>query len=242
MRPRVGGTARSRVATCVSALVTGAATCAVALGPASAASIRGTVQLVGVAPEQKKIAVTIDQFVCGKDKASEEIVIGPQRGIRSVVVWIEPPPPGAKGETPLPVVHIDQKGCVYTPRVVVMPAGGSIEFLNSDRLLHNIHSVSKENSPFNRTQPKGRTITLTLPRPEIIRVKCDLHSWMQAWIVVAEHPYYAVTNADGEWALHHLPPGKYRLQVWQESLGTVTREVTVGSEDVTGVAVEMKRK
>ena len=242
MRRGVGRIAISRVAVRLSALAAGAATCTLILGPASAASIKGTVQFVGSAPEQKKLAVTIDQFVCGKDKPAEDLVLGPQKGIRNAVVWIESQPPGAKWQTPLPVAQIDQKGCVYTPHVVVMPTGGTIEFLNSDRLLHNIHSVSKENPSLNRTQPKGRTITLTLSRPEIIRVKCDLHSWMQAWIVVAEHPLYAVTNADGEFGLHNLPPGKYRLHVWQESLGTVTREVTVGSEDVAGFTVEMKGK
>ena len=242
MRRRCRRIARSSAAPHLFALVTGVAFWGLLLATASAASIKGTVQFAGGAVDQKKLPVTIDQFVCGKEKAAEELVVGAARGIRNAVVWIESPPQGAKWETPLPLTQIDQKACVFVPRVIVVPAGGTIEFLNSDRLLHNIHSVSKENPSFNRTQPKGRTITITLSRPEIIRMKCDLHSWMHAWIVVASHPYYAVTNAGGEFVLNGVPAGTYRLQVWQESLGTVTREVTVAGESLAGVMVEMKRK
>jgi plastocyanin len=83
---------------------------------------------------------------------------------------------------------------VFVPRVVVVPVGGTVEFLNSDRLLHNLHSAGTKNLTFNRTQPRGRTIPIVFKKPEIIQVGCDLHPWMRAWVVVAEHPFYAVTN------------------------------------------------
>jgi len=126
--------------------------------------------------------------------------------------------------------------------VVVVPVGGTVEFLNSDRLLHNLHSASSENPTFNRTQPKGRTIPVVFKKPETVRIDCDLHTWMRAWVVVAEHPFYAVTEANGEFVLDNVPPGKYTLKIWQETLGTVTREVTVGDKDTTGVTVEMGKK
>ena len=138
-------------------------------------------------------------------------------------------------------MFLDQRQCTFTPRVILVPAGGTVEFLNSDRLLHNIHSTSKGNPVFNRTQPKGRTIPIAFAKPEIVRIGCDLHSWMRAWIVVMEHPFHAVTGGDGDFALPNLPPGKYTLSAWQETLGTVTKDVTVGDGDVT-VTIEMRRR
>ena len=225
----------------MSAVVGAAIWSLVAGSPASAASIKGTVQLAGGAVEPKKLAVTIDQFVCGKEKDAEDLVLSPQKGIRSAVVWIESPPPGAKGPNPALPVQLDQKQCVFTPRIVVVPAGGTVEFLNSDRLLHNIHSVSKDNPTVNRTQPKGRTIPVVFAKPEIIRIKCDLHSWMNAWVVVADHPFYAVTNEQGEFMLDNVPSGQYTLRIWHESLGTLRKDVTVG-DGVIAVTVEMGRK
>ena len=213
----------------------------VAATDASAAAIKGTEQFVGGAVDQKKLPVTVDQFVCGKDKDAEDLVLSPQRGVRNAVVSLTAPPPGVKWAFSSAPVFLDQTQCVFVPRLIVVPVGGTVEFLNSDRLLHNIHSSSKINPMFNRTQPKGRTIPVTFATPEIVRIGCDLHGWMRAWVVVAEHPFYAVTGAGGEFALNNLPPGKYTLSVWQESLGTVTKDVTVGDTDAT-VVVEMARR
>ena len=136
---------------------------------------------------------------------------------------------------------MDQKDYMFVPHIVIMPASGTMEFLNNDQLLHNLHSVGKENPPFNRTQPRGRAIPVTFGKPEIIRVACDLHSWMRAWVVVADHPFYALSNEAGEFVLAGVPPGTYTLSIWQEALGTSSREVTVGAED-TRVTVEFKAR
>jgi plastocyanin len=213
----------------------------VSAADASAATIKGTVQFVGGAVDQKKLPVTVDQFVCGKDKDAEDLVLSPQRGIRNAVVSLASPPPGAKWEFSTAPVFLDQKQCSFTPRVILVPAGGTVEFLNSDRLLHNLHSASKSNPAFNRTQPKGRAIPITFAKPEIVRIGCDLHGWMRSWVVVIEHPFYAVTGAAGEFALNNVPPGKYTLSVWQETLGTLTKDVTVGDADAT-VVIEMGRR
>jgi len=213
-----------------------------ATGTAWGGAIKGTVRLAGAVPESKKLRVTIDQYVCGKDKEAEEIVLSPEKGIRNAVVSLQNPPAGAKWEAPLPPAQIDQRQCVFVPRVVLVPVGGTVEFLNSDRLLHNLKSFSKANFPFNKAHPKARTISIAFKEPEIIRVECDLHSWMHAWVVVAEHPFYAVTNDQGEFTLDNVPPGKYVLQAWQESLGTVTKEVTVGDRAATTLVVEMSKK
>jgi len=206
---------------------------------AAGGSIRGTVVLKGTTPELRKLAVTIDQYVCGKEKNPEDLVLSPQGGIRSAVVWLDKPPATAASEALPSTTSMDQKDCMFSPRVVVVPAGGRIDFLNSDRLLHNLHSSPSANPPFNRTQPKGRTITISFSHPEIIRVTCDLHSWMRGWVVVAEHPFYAITDGAGDFALRGLPPGRYTLKVWQERLGTTSKDIVVGDQDPTAVTLEM---
>ena len=209
--------------------------------PGHTAAIKGTVHYAGPPVEAKKLSVTVDQFVCGKDKDAEELVLSPQRGIRNAVVSLASPPPGARWEFSTAPVFLDQRQCTFAPRVILVPAGGTVEFLNSDRLLHNIHSTSKGNPVFNRTQPKGRTIPIAFAKPEIVRIGCDLHSWMRAWIVVMEHPFHAVTGSGGEFTLPSVPPGQYTLNVWHETLGTVTKDVTVGDADATTV-VEIGRR
>jgi plastocyanin len=216
--------------------------CAVVTGvgpahPAQGGIIRGVVVFAG-ATEQKKLAVTIDQYVCGKEKSADELVVNAQRGVRNAVVWLQRPPSGVTSHTVPAKVEMDQKGCVFVPRVVLVPAGGTVDFLNSDRLLHNLHSTSRENPSFNRTQPRGRVVPITFAKPEIVRVNCDLHSWMRAWVVVADHPFYALSNDAGEFELPPVPPGQYTLQIWQETLGVTSREVAVGPEGVR-VTVEL---
>ena len=206
--------------------------------PAEAGVIRGVVSFNGPV-DAKKLPVTIDQYICGKEKTSENLVVGPQRGVKNAVVWLKTPPPGAAWPSAPVKAEMDQKECLFVPRVVLVPAGGTVEFLNSDRLLHNLHSASKENPTFNRTQPRGRAIPIAFAKPEIIRVTCDLHSWMQAWVVVADHPFYAVTGSGGEFELRDVPPGTYTLQIWQETLGITSREVTVAAEEGR-VNVELK--
>jgi plastocyanin len=207
----------------------------------SAGTIRGPVRFTGMPVEQKKVKVTVDHTVCGTDKLAEDIILTPDKGLRNAVVSLQVAPPDVKW-SPAPPVQLDQKQCVFVPRVVVVPAGGTVEFLNSDRLLHNLHSGNARHNPvFNRTQPKGRTIPIAFPRPEIIRIDCDLHPWMRAWVVVAEHPFYAVTDDKGEFVLSNVPPGNYTLQVWHELLGTVTKDVSVG-DGTTAITVEMTGK
>lgn len=226
----------------VFALLCLAAWCLVAGGTVWGGTIRGTVRFTGAAFEQRKLPVTVDHSVCGQEKDAADIVLSPEKGIRNVVVSLQPPPPGAKWPMALPIVQMDQEQCAFVPRVVVVPVGGTVEFLNTDRLLHNLHSNSTGNPVFNRTQPRGRTIPIVLKEPEIIRVDCDLHPWMRAWVVVAAHPFYAVTNEQGEFMLDNVPPGQYTLQLWQESLGAVTKDVTVREEPLTTVTVEMIKK
>ncbi len=222
-------------------LVCVAAWCLTAAGSAWAGTVKGTVRFTGAGTEQKMLPVILDQNVCGKEKEAGALVLSPDKGIRNAVVSLRLPPAGAKWAGLAPPVQMDQKECVFVPRVVVVPVGGTVEFLNTDRLLHNLHSLGTENRTFNRTQPKGRTIPIVFKKPEIIRVDCDLHPWMRAWVVVADHPFYTVTTDRGEFILDNLPPGTYTVQVWQETLGTVTKEVTVSDQGITPLTMEMRQ-
>jgi plastocyanin len=208
-------------------------------GVATAGVVKGMVVFKGAVPEARKLPVTIDQYVCGKEKTAEDLIVSAQGAIRNVVVWVDKPPATATAEPLAPTPAMDQKECVFTPRVVLVPAGGRIDFLNSDRLLHNLHSTPKDNPHFNRTQPRGRTIAINFPQPEIIRVTCDLHSWMRGWVVVTEHSFYAITDAEGQFTFRGLPPGRYTLRAWQERLGTISKEVVVSEPESAPVTLEM---
>jgi plastocyanin len=218
-----------------------AVTCVSARVPASAAALRGQVVYAGPPPPLRKVPVTVDQYVCGKEKDAEDLVLSARRGIRFAVAWLSNPPAAAARpvESPAPP-QMDQKQCSFTPRVVLVPGGGTVEFLNSDRLLHNLHATPRQNPGFNRTQPKGRTIPVSFARPEFIPIACDLHSWMRGWVVVTDHPFYAVTDGDGAFTLGEVPPGRYALSVWHEALGTVTRPVHVTGEDAS-LTIDMGR-
>jgi plastocyanin len=228
-----------------SALSVGAvAFCLVAASAVSAGSIKGVVRVTGTATGagQKKLAVTVDQYLCGKEKDTDDLIVSSTRGLRNVVVWLETPPPGVTRLPSAAPVQIDQQHCVFTPRIVVVSSGGTVEFLNSDRLLHNVHSASIRNAPFNRTQPKARTIPVVFQHPEIVRIDCDLHPWMRAWVVVAAHRFYALTNDDGEFTLEGVPPAEYTLRGWHEALGTMKQQVVVVGDGITAITVPMTGK
>jgi plastocyanin len=223
--------------------IVGVATfCAVAAANVSAATIKGNVRYSGTRVEKKTFPVTIDQYLCGKEKEAGDLVLSSANGIRNVVVSLNGVPAGSKAPVNATPAKMDQKQCVFVPRVVVVPVGGTVEFLNSDRLLHNVRGGGKENPPFNRAQPHARTIAIGFKSPEVLRVDCDLHSWMRGWIVVAEHPFYTVTNEEGEFVFENIPPGKYKLQAWQETLGRVDQEVAVSGEGTQTITVRMEKK
>lgn len=133
----------------------GATWCLMPSSVAGAGTIKGTVRHVGPPPEQRKVLVTIDQYVCGKEKEAEDLVLSPDRGLRNAVVSIQAPWSGVPKEAPTALVQIDQKQCTFVPRVVVVPAGGTVEFLNSDRLLHNTHGHSSQNQSSIEPSPRG---------------------------------------------------------------------------------------
>jgi len=201
---------------------------ALMFGPAFAGDIVGKVKYAGTAPTPAKIQATKDQAVCGKvEHIDESLLVGPDKGVKNVVVNIADPKDGKK-YTPAAKPMLDQNGCKFVPHVDIVPAGQEVTIVNSDGILHNIHTFPKNNPQFNKAQPKFRKeMPATFEKPDIIQIKCDVHSWMAGWIVVAGHAYYALTDASGNFKIDGVPAGTYTLEYWQEKLGKQSKSVTV---------------
>ncbi len=204
--------------------------------------ITGTVKFAGAPPARKALEVTKDKDVCGKEKhLTWDLIVGSDKGIENVVVSLLDVKKGKKWA--IAKTTLDQNGCVYKPHVVVVPAGGELDILNSDGILHNIHTYSTANPPFNKAQPKfKKVLTEKFAKPETVKATCDAHAWMLGWIIVSEHPYVAVTDEKGTFTLKDVPPGSYKLEVWQETLGKSVKEVTVKAKEETKLQIELAKK
>lgn len=209
---------------------------------ANGGSISGVVKFKGTAPAPKELEVTKDKQVCGKHKIIDEsLVVDAGGGVKNAVVSITNITKGKPMDAATP--EFDQNGCVYLPRVQIFPAGSEVQIKNSDGILHNIHTYSEKNPSINRAQPKFKKVLKeTFKAPETIKVTCDAHNWMQGWFVVQEHPYYAVSAANGEFKLTDVPPGDYELKVWHETLGESTQKVTVGAGAAATANFELAAK
>ena len=205
-------------------------------------TIAGEVRFSGNPPTPEKIATTKDQEVCGKtEKVNESILVGPNKGIQNVVVSITNIQKGKK--MPETGAILDQKDCRYAPHVVLSPAGAELSIVNSDGILHNIHTYSTKNPSFNKAQPKfKKEMKEKFDQPETVKLTCDAHGWMAGWLVVQDQPYYAVTDTNGAFKIADVPPGDYELKFWHEALGETAQKVTVKAKEESKVSVEMSKK
>jgi plastocyanin len=236
-RPRLSAIAHIAIAAAVVSLLFAASA---SLMPAASArayepetvkdggTISGKVKFDGTPPARKPVEISKDREVCGAvPHYDESLMVDAGSGIANAVVSI----PGiARGAplTPAKDVKFDQKNCDYRPHVLAFPAGSTVDIINSDGILHSVRTESKRNPPLDMAQPAfKRVMVVSLKYPELIVVSCDAHNWMHGWWFVAGNPYYAVTDAGGNFTIKDVPPGIYTLEVWQEKLGTETRKVTV---------------
>ena len=200
---------------------------------ATAGSIAGAVKFEGAVPPADIIRMTQDKNCvqnAGPNPQSDALLVAPDKGVRNVFVYVKDGLDPQYGfETPTSPAILDQKGCVYTPRVLGVRVGQAIEVVNSDPTLHNVHALPMVNREFNHGQPKQHTrLSEVFTTPEVmVRFKCDVHSWMAAWVGVVPHPYFAVTDAAGAFSIPGLPPGTYTLEAWHEKLGTRTAQVKI---------------
>ena len=203
-------------------------------------SISGIITFAGDAPEAAPIEATKDAKVCAKlQKYDESLVVGDNKGIKNTVVSIVNI---SSGKDFGDAMALDQKECVYTPHIVLTQAGADLEILNNDGILHNIHTYSEANAAFNQAQPKfKKKLKKKFEKPEVVRVECDTHGWMKGWIIVMDHPYYAVTDEAGAFSMTDVPVGEYELKIWHETLGETMQKVTVESGGEASVAVELSQ-
>ena len=196
-------------------------------------TIIGKVKFTGSPPSPKFTRVGQDRDVCGKTQKIYGVEVK-DGGLENAVVKIVEIKKGKKFDFPEAV--LDQKECVFVPRIVLM-SPGKLTILNSDGIPHNVNTISKENEPFNVTMSKlERKTSVSLQSPEFISFKCDLHGWwMRGLIVVAEHPYHTVTGDGGSFELRDVPPGTYMLEVWHAELGKEQQKVTVEAGKTTEV-------
>jgi plastocyanin len=216
------------------------------LGPtaAGAGDVVGTVAVTGRVPEAETRQPWGDHGVCGSEpRPSGALLVSPSGGLKNAVVSLAYERiPGWRSPT---TFQIDQRRCVFIPRISIVPPGATLEVLNSDGILHNFHTLSRLNPPLNLAQPKfAKPLRVTFEHPEIVGVKCDLHGegFMRAWIVVARHPYYALTDDDGRFRLPDLPAGPHVLEVWHEVLGVRRVPVTVGTTGEVGLSIPFDAK
>ena len=211
-------------------------------------TIAGAIKFMGTPPPPSLLEVTKDLEACGKEPIMDEsLVVGEDGSVRWAVVSLTDVQSGKKWD--LPEAVLDQNGCTYRPHVLLVRAGENVNALNNDGVLHNIHTFPEKNAPLNKAHPRflkpPRKLVLkgkSFRTPETINVRCDVHPWMNAYIVAAAHPYFAVTDKGGQFTLANVPPGTYTLEVWQESLGKASQQVTVKPNETTTLTVALEGK
>ena len=212
-------------------VATGGQNSAAAAQAAAGGTIKGRIRLMGKEPGNPIIRMGMDPMCAkinaGKRVVQATVVTSADGGLANVFVKLQ----GSFPQTPVPTtpVSIGQTGCVYAPRVVGARVGQMLQVRNGDELMHNVHGLSAGSNGFNVSEPKaGMVQQFRLKDEEImLKVKCDVHSWMVAFVGVVSHPYFAVSTDAGAFEIDHVPAGTYTIQAWHERYGPLTQSVRV---------------
>jgi hypothetical protein len=201
----------------------------VVLSAAQAATVTGKAKFKGTAPKPAKIKMNTDPQCMKGDVFDESVVANADGTLKNVFVYVKSGLEGKSFPTPSAPAQIDQVDCHYVPHVMGVMVNQPFEVRNSDATLHNIHAMPEKSAQFNLGMPmKGMKMTRKFDKPEVmVTVKCDVHPWMHAFVGVMEHPFYAVSDGKGAYALMNLPAGKYVIAAWHEKFGTKEQTVTV---------------
>lgn len=186
--------------------------------------VEGRVQWQGAPPPPKRIQVAQDVDVCGETRKVYPVRVE-NGGVDDAVVWIDDIQRGKAFSRP--PAQIDQKNCTYLPHVVLMQVG-DVSITSGDPIPHSVHTCAQHHRDYNESMsPFQRDISLRFLQPDVISVRCDLHGWMQAYVVVAKNPYYAISGNGGKYKLDRVPTGHYHLKVWSERFGASEQEIVV---------------
>jgi uncharacterized membrane protein/plastocyanin len=197
--------------------------------------VKGVINFTGTPPQGKKLNLPSGCAKPGQGDVYSNEVIVHEGKVQNVLVRVIT---GLEGkefkDVPQSEVILDQKGCIYTPRVTAARVGQKVTFINSDPVFHNVRAITKENQKFNVAMPKkDQRETRVFTKPEIfLQAKCSVHPWMGAYVAVMEHPFYSVSNEKGEFKLPKLPVGKYVIEAWHEVFGTQRQEIVVHDNGV----------
>lgn len=207
-------------------------------------SISGKALFLGTAPARAKIDVTKDKEVCATEEHLSDALVVNGNVVKNVIVSIVNIASGKNIELPPNNPVLDQNGCTFKPHVIAIVAGTTIDILNSDSVTHNVHTYPEENSAVNKAQPpslKKISLTTEFGEEDPMKVSCDYHGWMSAWVGIFDHPYFSVTGEDGSFILDNVPAGAYEVKAWQEELGELVKTITVKAGESSSCDFEFKQ-
>jgi hypothetical protein len=213
--------------------------------PATVGTITGTVTLEGTPPAPHEILLSGSPG-CAKLHSSPlfypEVVSGDHGALADVVVYVKSGLGNYRFDVPAAPAILDQKGCMYEPHVLGLMARQKLNIKNTDPVFHNVHPMPRENRAWNKSQPIGSAaIETSFDHPELaVRVLCNLHPWMCAYVFVFSHPYFDVTSKTGTFELKNLPPGTYTIEAWQEKYGTQDQSVTLAAKEAKSISFAFK--
>jgi len=191
-----------------------------------------------IAEAQAKDCTTGDPV----DNTNRSLMIDEKtKGIANCVVSVVVK--GAEVKVPEEPISLDQAQCRYEPHVILVPQGATVAYLNSDKVSHNVHTYAVKNQAFNKIIPAGSKGEQKLEKSEAVQVKCDIHPWMTCYLFVTDKPFSAITDAQGNFSVTGLAPGKYSIEIWHETLGKAKADVTIAADGSSeAVAVKMGEK
>ncbi|MGZ3721397.1 MAG: urate hydroxylase PuuD [Bdellovibrionales bacterium] len=211
----------------------------------SGTTLSGVVKFAGPVPHGEKLSLPLPCTTHHKGETYSNEILVKDGKLKNVVVRIIK---GLEDKTftdvPADAVVVDQRDCLYEPRVSAVRVGQKVEFINSDTVFHNVRSITRNNENFNVAMPnKDDRMTKIFDKPEFyVQTKCSVHPWMSATIAVMDNPYYGVSDENGVFQIYNVPPGNYTLALWHEVFGTQTAEVVVKDQAVIDLAFSYKKQ
>lgn len=213
-------------------------------------TVMGTITFAGSPPDLKPLvekgAEVRDSMVCSANAIPNDslIVNSENKGVANVFVFLARAPKSSKTEPPSDPAVIDQKGCQFFPHALTVQVGQGLKAISSDPMPHNIHTFPNRNNSVNSivkpNDKEGIAIDLNRPETQPIRVKCDIHPWMNALVLALDHPFMAITDKDGKFEIKNFPAGTHTLKIWHERSEFLEKEyeVVVEKDKPTNISLE----